>query len=106
MKPVIYYDRKTKAWWGFWADADGYQMHDAVYGNDRDGVLLELGSIREDVKVNYTPPQGNTYKIYRASQEQAILGITGWVCEDADGGMFIGRTAQEALDHFRNHYGL
>jgi hypothetical protein len=47
-----------------------------------------------------------TYKIYRASRDLEMLGITGWICEDADGGMFIGRTAQEAFDHFRNYYEL
>lgn len=47
-----------------------------------------------------------SYKIYRASTELAIAGITGWVCEDANGDMFIGRSAQEAFDHFRNYYGL
>ena len=49
MKPVVYYDRKTRAWWGFWVDDHEYQMHDAVFGNDRDGVLIELGAIKEDV---------------------------------------------------------
>ena len=47
-----------------------------------------------------------TYKIYRATSDLALLGIKGWVCEDADGGMFIGRSAQEAFDHFRDHYGI
>ena len=49
-----------------------------------------------------------SYKIYRAwdNKELAISGITGWVCEDANGDMFIGRSAQEAFNHFRNHYGL
>ena len=109
MKPVVYYDRKTRAWWGFWADANDYQMHDAVFGNDRDGVLIELGAIKADVRSKYTAPKENTmsnYKIYRASREQAISGITGWICEDANGDFFIGRSAQEALDHFRNYYGL
>ena len=50
MKLDIHYDRRTKAWWGFWQDAEGYQMHDAVFGNDRDGVLIELGAIKYNVK--------------------------------------------------------
>ena len=55
MKPVVYYDRKTRAWWGFWVDDHEYQMHDAVFGNDRDCVLINLGAIAEDVRAKHNP---------------------------------------------------
>lgn len=44
----IYYDRKTRLWWGFWKDGDDNQLHDAVAAHQRDDVLLTLGGYREE----------------------------------------------------------
>lgn len=41
-----YYDRPTKAWWGYWMDAAENQLGEAVFGATRDDVLIQLGGIQ------------------------------------------------------------
>lgn len=42
------YDRPTSSWWGFWKDKAGYQIGDAVFGQQRDNVLIQLGEVKQD----------------------------------------------------------
>jgi hypothetical protein len=48
----------------------------------------------------------NDCKIYRAGDYEHLwnLGVKGWVCEDSNGDIFVGRSAQEAFDHFKNYH--
>ena len=44
----VYYDRPTRCWWGYWADANGCQLIDAVNACSKDECLIELGTVRSD----------------------------------------------------------
>jgi hypothetical protein len=44
----VYYDRPTRSWWGYWQDAQGNQLGDAVFAHSRDDCLLELGAVRSE----------------------------------------------------------
>jgi len=46
---IIYYDRATRSWYGFWCDAEGNQLHEAFFACDKNGVLLSLGAARDQM---------------------------------------------------------
>lgn len=48
MRCVIYFDRGTRAWWGYWTTRDGDQIGDAISAHSRDECLIELGAVRAD----------------------------------------------------------
>lgn len=48
MLPEYYYNRPTACWWGFWTDANGFQVGDAIHDHNKDQLLIELGKIHQD----------------------------------------------------------
>lgn len=43
MSYVIYYDRSSKTWYGYWIDKTGNQLHESINAHTRDQVLIDLG---------------------------------------------------------------
>ncbi|AQW88537.1 hypothetical protein pEaSNUABM50_00011 [Erwinia phage pEa_SNUABM_50] len=48
MKYVIYYDRSTKSWWGYWIDENENQLGEAVFEYQKEDCLILLGEVKEN----------------------------------------------------------
>lgn len=54
MEAIVYYERSSKSWYGFWRTVNNVQMHKAVFAHDRDSVLIELGVVKEIIREAYS----------------------------------------------------
>lgn len=49
MKHVIYYDRESRVWWGYWASEEtGDQIGEAISSHNKEDCLIQLGMIYGD----------------------------------------------------------